>query len=133
MKRFKVIFKFSNKLEKKLTQINLLFIFVFLNLWDFVVNRLVFNAMVLGLIMFAPSAFLWFIGTLRSLALIVLISIFEFMVMLVFIAEGFELGGISSTLKSIFWLPYLVMAAVNGFWALKIYSERENPVLQERG
>ena len=41
----------------------------------------------------------------------------------VFLAEGFELGGLESTLKSIFWLPYLVMAAINGYWGLKIYSD----------
>jgi len=44
-------------------------------------------------------------------------------VMLVFVAEGFELGGVATTLKSIFWLPYLLMAGANGFWGLKIYSE----------
>ncbi len=127
MSRFKITFKFSDKIDKKLTQVNLLFIFIFLNVWDFAINRLFFNAMLLGIFLFGPSAFLWFVGTLRAVALIVLISIFEFMVLLIFIAEGFELGGTSSTLKSLFWLPYLVMAAVNGFWALKIYSKtKEN-------
>jgi len=52
-----------------------------------------------------------------------LISIFEFAMILIFVLEGFELGGAATTLKSIFWIPYLLMAGVNGFWGLKIYSE----------
>jgi len=123
MKRFKVIFKFANSAEKRLTQINLLFIFVFLVIWDFANNKQFLNAMTLGAVIFGPLALLWFVGTFRAIALIVLISIFQFMVLLVFIAEGFELSGLDSTLKSIFWLPYLIMAGVNGFWGLKIYSE----------
>ena len=122
MKRFKVIFKFANSAEKRLTQINLLFIFVFLVIWDFANNKQFLNAMTLGAVIFGPMALLWFVGTFRAVALIVLISIFQFMVLLVFIAEGFELSGLDSTLKSIFWIPYLIMAGVNGFWGLKIYS-----------
>ncbi len=133
MKRFKVIFKFANSTEKRLTQINLLFIFVFLVIWDFINNKQLFNAATLGIVIFGPAAFLWFVGTFRAIALIVLVSFFEFMMMLVFIAEGFELSGFESTLKSIFWLPYLVMAAVNGFWGLKIYSEyRENKLIHSK-
>lgn len=114
-------FKFSGKFEKNLPKINLLFIFIFLNIWDFVVSREVLNAMILGLVMFGPAAFLWYIGTLRSIALLTLVSIFEFTVMTVFILEGFELGGVG--LKSVFWVPYLIMAGANGFWGLKIYSQ----------
>lgn len=116
-------FKFSGKFEKNLPKINLLFIFIFLNIWDFVVSREILNAMVLGIVMFSPAAFLWYIGTLRAIVLLTMISIFEFTVMLVFILQGFELGGWDTTIKSIFWLPYLLMAGVNGFWGLKIYSE----------
>ena len=123
MKRFKITFKFANSTEKRLTQINLLFIFVFLVIWDFANNKQFLNAMTLGAVIFGPMAFLWFVGTFRAVALIVLISIFQFMVLLVFIAEGFELAGLDSTLKSIFWLPYLIMAGINGFWGLKIYSD----------
>lgn len=123
MKRFKVVFKFAKTSEKRLTQINLIFIFIFLIIWDFINNRQFLNAMTLGIIMFGPIVFLWFVGTIRAAALIILISIFQFMVMLIFVAEGFELGGISLALKSIFWIPYLIMAAINGFWGLKIYSE----------
>lgn len=133
MKRFKVIFKFANTAEKRLTQINLLFIFVFLVIWDFVNNKQLFNAATLGIVMFGPAAFLWFVGTLRAVALVVLASFFEFMVMLVFIAEGFELAGFESTLKSIFWIPYLFLAAINGFWGLKIYSEyKENKLIHSK-
>lgn len=112
------------KLSKEnLPKINLFFIFIFLNIWDFVISREILNAMVLGLVMFAPAAFLWYVGTLRAIVLLTMISIFEFTVMLVFILQGFELGGLDTTIKSIFWLPYLLMAGVNGFWGLKIYSE----------
>ncbi|MEK9147153.1 MAG: hypothetical protein AAB639_03065 [Patescibacteria group bacterium] len=112
------------KLSKEnLPKVNLLFIFIFLNIWDFVVSREILNAMVLGIIMFSPAAFLWYIGTLRAIVLLTMISIFEFTVILVFILQGFELGGLDTTIKSIFWLPYLAMAGVNGFLGLKIYSE----------
>ena len=125
IKKVVAIFKFSKEVKINYVKVNLLFIFVFLNIWDFVVNRVFFNGMVLGVLMFGPTAFLWLIGTLRAIALIILVSIFEFMVMLIFIAEGFELGGVGSTLKSIFWLPYLILAGLNSFWGLKIYSEKK--------
>jgi len=129
MPNIKSFFKLTKDREKNYIKINLVFIFLFLNIWDFVINRDFFNGMVLGIIMLLPVVFLWFIGTVRAAALITLISIFEFMVMVVFLAEGFELGGVGSTLKSIFWLPYLVMAGFNGYWGLKIYTEhRENKV-----
>lgn len=117
--------KISGKFEKNLVKINLLFIIIFLNIWDFVVSREFLNGMVLGIVMFGPAAFLWLVGTLRSTVLLTLISIFEFTVMMVFVLEGFELGGTATTLKSVFWLPYLIMAAINGFWGLKIYSENK--------
>lgn len=118
-------FELEGTLPKRLTRVNLLFILVFLNFWDFVINRTFFNGMAIGIIMFGPSLFLWYLGKLRAVVLLTLISIFEFMVMLVFVLEGFELGGSATTLKSIFWVPYLVMAGVNGFVGLKIYSERK--------
>lgn len=117
------------KVEKDLVKINILFVLVFLNIWDFVVSRQFLNAMTLGVVMFGPATFLWYIETLRSVALLTLVSLFEFVVMLVFILEGFELGGLDSTIKSVFWLPYLLMAVINGFWGLKIYSQwRESKV-----
>lgn len=116
-------FKFSGKFEKNLTKINLVFIFIFLNIWDFVLNRIFFNGMVLGILMFSPAVFLWYIGKFRAVVLLTILSIFEFVVMLVFVLEGFELGGSATGVKSLFWVPYLLMAAVNGFWGLKIYSE----------
>lgn len=123
LKTIKSWFKISGKFEKNLTRINLLFIFIFLNLWDFVISREFLNAMILGLAMFAPAAFLWFVGNIRAVAFLTLISIFEFTVILIFVLEGFQLGGIDTTIKSVFWLPFLLMAGVNGFWGLKIYSE----------
>ena len=125
------LFKFSGKFEKNLVKVNLIFIFLFLNIWDFVTSREFINAMVLGMVMFSPAAFLWYVGTLRAIALLTLISIFEFTVMLIFILQGFELGGLDSTIKSIFWLPYLAMAGLNGFWGLKIYSENKESLKKE--
>lgn len=125
------IFELKGTLPKRLTKVNLLFIFVFLNVWDFAVNRTFFNGMAIGIIMFGPSVFFWFIGNLRAIVLLTLISIFEFMVMLVFVLEGFELGGTATTLKSIFWVPYLIMAGANGFIGLKIYSEYKESFQKE--
>jgi len=122
MKVIKFI-KIYGRFEKNLAKINLFFIFIFLNLWDYLISREFFNGMILGLVMFGPAVFLWFVGTVRAAALVTLVSIFEFAVMTVFVLEGFELGGAATSLKSIFWAPYLLMAAVNGFWGLKIYSE----------
>jgi len=124
--------KIQGKLEKNLVRINLLFIVIFLNIWDFLISREFFNGMVLGILMFGPPTFLWIVGTARAAALTTLISIFEFAVLAVFVLEGFELGGAATTLKSVFWLPYLLMAAINGFWGLKIYSEyREKKVIKK--
>lgn len=108
---------------KKLLKINLFFVFVFLNVWDFIISREILNAMALGFIMFSPAMLLWLVGSLRAVVLLTIISLFELMVMVIFILEGLQLGGIDTTIKSIFWLPYLVMVATNGFSGLKIYSE----------
>lgn len=121
--KIKSFLKLTNDRERNYVKANLLFIFIFLNIWDFAVNRSFFNGMILGILMFAPTVFLWFVGTVRATAFVTLISILEFVIIAIFLAEGFELGGISVTPKTIFWLPYLVMAGVNGFWGLKIYSQ----------
>ena len=118
----KQFFKLTKDRERNYVKVNLLFIFVFLNIWDFAVNRSFFNGMILGVFIFGPATFLWFVNTVRATAFITLISILEFVTIAIFLAEGFELGGISVTPKTIFWLPYLVAAGVNGFWGLKIYS-----------
>lgn len=112
---------------KNLYKINLLFIFIFLNIWDFLISRDILNGMILGFFMFAPAAFLWYLGTIRAIALLTLLSIFEFTVMLVFLLQGFELGGLETTLKSVFWLPYLLMAGVNGYRGLAFYSKLKGP------
>src|SRR3989338_9127010 len=118
----KQFFKLTKDRERNYVKVNLLFIFVFLNIWDFAVNRSFFNGMILGVFIFGPATFLWFVNTVRATAFITLISVLEFVTIAIFLAEGFELGGISVTPKTIFWLPYLVAAGVNGFWGLKIYS-----------
>jgi len=122
LKKLKLSLKVAKNTERRLVQFNLVFVFVFLVIWDYANNKQFLNAMSLGLVLFGPTLFLWFLGSFRAISLVVLISIFEFMFLLVFIAEGFELAGFESTLKSIFWIPYLVVAGINGFWALKLYS-----------
>lgn len=119
-------------LPRKLVKFNLIFVLVFLNIWDFFVSREFFNGMTIGILMFGPAAFLWLVGTLRAVALVTLISIFEFMMLLVFVVEGFELGGAATTLKSLFWIPYLLMAMANGFWGLKVYSEYREKVIKNK-
>ena len=111
------------KHSKNLLKINLIFIFIFLNIWDFVVSRSFLSAMIIGFVMFGPAAFLWFLGKFRGIALVTLISILEFMVMGTFVLEGFQLSGASYSLKSLYWLPFLVMAGLNSFWGLKVYSQ----------
>ena len=110
-------------MSKNLFKLNLIFVFIFLNIWDFAVNRDFFNGMILGLLMFSPAIFLWFIGTVRAAALITLISTLEFLVLAVFLFQGLELSGFRGFLESSFWLPYLIVAGINGFFGLKIYSE----------
>lgn len=111
------------KNSKKLSYINIIFVFGFLNIWDFLINGVLFNGMVVGAIMFLPVAFLWFLNRFRAIVLLTLISIFEFMVMVIFIWEGFELGGATYSAKSLFWVPFLLAAGVNGFLGLNIYSK----------
>lgn len=123
------LLKLSGKFEKDLFQINLLFIFIFINIWDYIVSRQLINGMVIGVLMFGPSALLWLIGTIRAIALLTLVSIFEFLVILVFVLEGLQLSGAGLTLKTIFWVPYLLVAGINGFWGLKIYSENREKKL----
>lgn len=102
---------------------NLLFVFIFLNVWDLAINKILFNGMALGAIMFLPVAFLWYVDRFRATVLVTLISIFEFMVMFVFVWEGFELSGVGYSTKSLFWVPFLLAAGINGFLGLNIYSK----------
>src|SRR3989344_8122325 len=122
MPNIKQFLKLTKDRERSYVKINLLFIFIFLNIWDFAVNRSFFNGMILGVFMFAPAVFLWFVSTVRATAFVTLISIVEFVTIAIFLAEGFELGGLSVTSKTVFWFPYLVAAGVNCFWGLMIYS-----------
>lgn len=119
MSKFKLLSK-----TNWLLHVNLLFVLVFLNVWDFVTSREIFNAMALGIFLFAIPALLWFIGTFRAVMLNTLISIFEFTVLLVFVLESFELGGATTgASKSVFWFPYVLLAAFNAIWGLRIYAK----------
>lgn len=111
------------KPEKFYFRANLVFILLFLNLWDLLINKILFNGMVMGVFMFGPTAFLWLFGSIRSAAVVTLISIAEFMVMLVFVGEGVELGGTALNFKSVFFAPFFVWAGVNGYWGLKRYYD----------
>lgn len=113
-------FKFLSK--RKILKTNLIFIFVFLNIWEFILSRELFNGMIFGLVMFGPIAFLWFLKTLRASMLATFISVFEVTVLSVFVIEGFEFGGALAAAKSIYWIPYLVMAVGNMVVGLKIYG-----------
>ena len=105
--------------KQQLFTLNIIFIFVFLNVWDYFLSREFFNAMALGVAMFGPTAVLWKLGKVRGEVLITLISIFEFVGLFVFIIEGFSLSGVSYTSKSIFWVPFLVIAGINAYFGMK--------------
>lgn len=120
--------KILSEKERVYLWLNLTFIFVFLNIWDYVLNRAFFNGMILGFIMFGPVAFLWFLKRFRAVVLLTLLSLFEFMAMLVFVWEGFALSGVNYSSKSIFWIVYLVAAGINLYWGLSIYSKEKGRV-----
>ena len=109
---------------QKYAKKNLIFIFLVLNVWEFAISRVIFNAMFIGLVLFGPVTFLWYLNRFRAVVLLTVISILEFMMMLVFLWEGFELNGLSLSLKSIFWVPFLGIAGVNATWGLNIYSKK---------
>src|SRR3989344_2412794 len=120
-------------MSKNLFKLNLIFVFIFLNIWDFAVNRDYLNGMILGILMFSPAIFLWFIGTVRAEALITLVYTLGFLVLSVLFLQGLELSGFRGFLETSFLLPYLIVAGINGFFGLKIYSEyREQKEKQGR-
>lgn len=116
MSKHKFVFK------PTILNLNLIFVFIFLNIWEFVLSREIFNGMILGIVIFGPVAFLWFLKRIRASMLVTFISIFEVTILAVFVIEGFEFGGAAATIKSLFWVPYLVMALVNTTYGLKIYG-----------
>lgn len=113
---------FFKKNSLDIVKFNLIFVFVFLNIWDYIISGQLFNAMVLGLVMFGPVTFLWSVKSFKAYMLATLYSIFLSSVLTVFFVEGYEPGA-SWFLKMSFWLPYLVIAIVNAFWGLRIYSK----------
>lgn len=104
-------------------RLNLLFVIVILNLWDLALNGKISDAAVLGILMFGPVMFLWHFKTIKTVAILILISLCEFVVMLIFIFQGLVLVGFESALRALFWLPYLIAAGANCFWGLKIYTK----------
>lgn len=110
-------------------QINLLFVLVFLNIWDYVTSKELFNAMVLGFFVFGVPMILWFWGSFRAVMLNTLVSILESVILVVFIMQSFELAGFSTGVsKSLFWFPYLLLAIFNAVWGLRIYSKNKEKI-----
>lgn len=112
--------------KSKIVVVNLLFVFVFLNIWEFALSREFINGMVLGVLIFGPITLLWFIKSLKSVMLATLLSIFEATILAVFVVEAFEFGGAFATLKSLYWLPYLFMAFINVVFGLGVYNAYKN-------
>jgi hypothetical protein len=113
-------------------QVNLVFVLVFLNIWDYVISRELFNAMILGIFIFGIPMVLWFWGSFRAVMLCTLVSILESVILVVFIMQAFELAGFSTGVsKSLFWFPYLLLAIFNALWGLRIYSKNKNKVEAE--
>ena len=121
------------KVHKNFLRINLIFIFIFLNIWDYVAAREYLNGMVIGVFLFGPTAFLWFVSTFRAIIILTLLSLLEFVILAIFVVEGLHFGIVGLNLRSLFWVPYLLMATLNGFWGLSIYSEyRENKSMRAK-
>jgi len=110
-------------------QVNLLFVLVFLNIWDYVISKELFNAMILGIIIFGIPMILWFWGSFRAVMLDTLVSILESVILVVFVMQSFELAGFSTGVsKSLFWFPYLLLAIFNALWGLRIYSRNKEKI-----
>lgn len=105
-----------------IVKFNLLFVLVFLNIWDFMISREFLNASVLGIIMFAPATILWVIDSFKAAMLGTLYSLFLAAVLAVFFIEGYE-SEVGWFFKISFWLPYLAAAVVNAVWGLRIYGK----------
>lgn len=119
--------KILSRASSKVITFNIIFVLVFLNIWDFIVSRELINAMVLGIIMFAPVTIMWKLNSFKASMLATLYSIFLSFVLAVFFAEGYQ-GGTGWLLKLGFWLPYLVVAVVNALWGLRIYSKYKEKI-----
>lgn len=106
---------------------NLLFIFVFLNIWDFAVSRKIFNAMPIGIIIFSVPAILWLVGKMWSIAMLTLISVVQFLIIGVLLLQGIQISGAGITTKTFFFLPFLAMTVLNMVWGLKFYGKFRRP------
>lgn len=116
------ISKLLKKNNLNIVKFNLIFVFIFLNVWDFIISRQLFNAMVLGVVMFGPVIFLWSIKSFKTSMLATLYSIFLSSVLTVFFVEGYEPGA-SWLIKTSFWMPYLFTSVINAIWGLSIYAK----------
>lgn len=122
VKKLKSLFNRQNWVFK----LNVLFVFVFLNIWDYVTSGEVINGMVLGIFMFAVPTALWLIRDFRVAMLNTFISIIEFTMLFIFMMQSFEIGGaMNGAYKSLFWLPYLLLAGFNAYCGLRIYSKNK--------
>lgn len=109
------------KKPKDIFVVNLLFVFVFLNVWDLVISHKIFNSMAIGVFLFSVPAFLWLVSKIWSVALLTLISFVQFVIIAVLLLQGIEVSGFGITSKTVFFTPFLLMNALNMIWGLKFY------------
>ncbi len=112
------------KSPKEIFVLNLLFVFIFLNVWDLLISHKIFNAMAMGMFIFAPSLILWIFGKTWSVALVTLVSLIQFIILGVLILQGMQISGTDITLKTVFFAPFLLMAGVNMILGLSIYTKK---------
>ena len=119
---------FKFKATKDIFAANLLFIFVFLNLWDLAISHRIFNAMAIGVFIFSGPAVLWLIGKLWAIAIVTLVSFMEVLIIAVMLLQGIQISGADITLKTIFFAPFLVMACINMVLGLRFYTKGRKAV-----
>ncbi|MBI3342266.1 hypothetical protein HY024_04040 [Candidatus Curtissbacteria bacterium] len=125
MDKFKKMFGKQNWMFK----LNIIFVVVFLNVWDYLTSGELINGMVLGFFMFGIPMVLWLIKDFRAAMANTFLSIMEFATLLVFMVQSFEIGGAANgAYKSLFWLPYLLLAGFNAYVGLRIYSKNKAKV-----
>ncbi len=109
--------------RRKILKTNLVFILVFLVIWELLLSGELFNGMIFGLMLFGPVAFLWYLDKIRASMIATLVSVFEVTILAVFLVESIQFGGAAATVKSIYWIPYFAMAVINTIVGLRIYKQ----------
>lgn len=110
------------KKPKDIFVVNLLFVLIFLNVWDLVISHKIFNSMAIGIFLFSAPALLWLVSKIWSIALLTLISFVQLVMISVLLLQGIEVSGLGITSKTIFFTPFLAMNGLNMVWGLKFYT-----------